>query len=101
MPYLIHGYVSISRLPPIQIENHAIKVLKGLGLEDCFDQIICFETMNLNLSKSMRPNEFFVLLKLALDVMKIALHITDVDPYYTASKRRGICLIFQFLHILD
>lgn len=27
-------------------EKHAIKVLKRLGLEDCFEGIICFETLN-------------------------------------------------------
>ncbi|KAJ4843219.1 hypothetical protein Tsubulata_039636 [Turnera subulata] len=62
---------------------HAIKVLKRLGIEDCFDQIICFETMNPNLSKSTRPDEFPVLLKPAMDAMKIALMAADVDPRRT------------------
>ncbi|OAY55786.1 uncharacterized protein LOC110610844 [Manihot esculenta] len=62
---------------------HAIKVLKRLGLEDCFDQIICFETMNPNLSKSMRPDEFPVLLKPSMDAMKIALQAANVDPRRT------------------
>ncbi|KAJ9182092.1 hypothetical protein P3X46_006121 [Hevea brasiliensis] len=62
---------------------HAMKVLKRLGLEDCFDQIICFETMNPNLSKSTSPDEFPVLLKPSMDAMKIALQAADVDPRRT------------------
>ncbi|OAY27934.1 uncharacterized protein C24B11.05 [Manihot esculenta] len=62
---------------------HAIKVLKRLGIEDCFDQIICFETMNPNLSQSTRPDEFPVLLKPSMDAMKIALHAANVDPRRT------------------
>ncbi|GAV84837.1 HAD_2 domain-containing protein [Cephalotus follicularis] len=62
---------------------HAIKVLKRLGLEDCFDQIICFETMNPNLPRSNHPKEFPILLKPSLDAMKIALHVADVDPRRT------------------
>uniref|UniRef100_A0A6N2NLI5 Uncharacterized protein n=1 Tax=Salix viminalis TaxID=40686 RepID=A0A6N2NLI5_SALVM len=58
--------------------NHAIMVLKRLGIEDCFDQIICFETMNPNLSKSTSPDEFPVL-KPSMDAMKIALRVADVD----------------------
>ncbi|RWR86099.1 suppressor of disruption of TFIIS-like protein [Cinnamomum micranthum f. kanehirae] len=29
-------------------ENHAVKALRKLGLEDCFEGIICFETLNPN-----------------------------------------------------
>ncbi|CAN0856720.1 Uncharacterized protein C24B11.05 [Linum grandiflorum] len=63
--------------------NHAIAVLERLGLEDCFDQIICFETMNPNLPNSTRPDEFPVLLKPSMDAMKIALRAADVDPRRT------------------
>ncbi|CAN1807769.1 Uncharacterized protein C24B11.05, partial [Linum perenne] len=63
--------------------NHAIEVLDRLGLEDCFDQIICFETMNPNLPNSTRPDEFPVLLKPSMDAMKIALRAADVDPRRT------------------
>ncbi|XWS08984.1 hypothetical protein CRYUN_Cryun40dG0046900 [Craigia yunnanensis] len=62
---------------------HAIKVLKRLGLEDCFDQIICFETLNSNLPKSTRLDEFPVVLKPSLDAMKIALDVSHVDPRST------------------
>lgn len=63
--------------------NHAIKVLELLGLKDCFDLIICFETMNPNLSKSSRPDEFPVVLKPSPDAMKIALDVAQVDPRRT------------------
>ncbi|GMI70013.1 XMP-specific phosphatase [Hibiscus trionum] len=62
---------------------HAIKVMKRLGIEDCFDQIICFETLNPNLSKSKRPDEFPVVLKPSTEAMKIALHVSGVDPRRT------------------
>ncbi|CAN1807773.1 Uncharacterized protein C24B11.05 [Linum perenne] len=65
--------------------NHAIEVLDRLGLEDCFDQIICFETMNPNLPNSTRPDEFPVLLKPSMDAMKIALRAADVDPRRTVT----------------
>ncbi|XP_050215453.1 suppressor of disruption of TFIIS [Mercurialis annua] len=63
--------------------NHAMRSLKRIGIEDCFEQIICFETMNPNLSKSTRPDEFPVLLKPSIDAMKIALHVAHIDPSRT------------------
>ncbi|KAG8488788.1 hypothetical protein CXB51_016809 [Gossypium anomalum] len=54
---------------------HAVKVMKRLGIEDCFDQIICFETLNPNLSESK-----CVVLKPSTDAIKIALHVARVDP---------------------
>ncbi|CAL1396786.1 unnamed protein product [Linum trigynum] len=63
--------------------NHAIAALKRLGLEDCFEKIICFETMNPNLPNSTRPDQFPVLLKPSMDAMKIALRAADVDPRRT------------------
>jgi putative hydrolase of the HAD superfamily len=62
---------------------HAIKVLERLGISDCFEQIICFETMNPNLSKSTRPDEFPVILKPSLDAMNIAIDAAEVDPRRT------------------
>lgn len=35
---------------------HAVKVLSRLGLEDCFEGIICFETLNL-IQKPAIPND--------------------------------------------
>ncbi|KAF6167286.1 hypothetical protein GIB67_043147 [Kingdonia uniflora] len=62
---------------------HAIKVLERLGLRDCFDQIICFETINPNLSKPCRPDEFPVVLKPSMDAITIAIDVADVDPRCT------------------
>ncbi|KAE8669219.1 thermospermine synthase ACAULIS5-like [Hibiscus syriacus] len=62
---------------------HAIKVMRRLGIEDCFDQIISFETLNPNLTKSKRPDEFPVVLKPSREALKIALHVSRVDPRRT------------------
>ncbi|KAG9157139.1 hypothetical protein Leryth_019090 [Lithospermum erythrorhizon] len=62
---------------------HATKVLNRLGIADCFELIICFETMNPNLDKSTRPDEFPVVLKPSLEAMKIAVETADVDPRRT------------------
>jgi putative hydrolase of the HAD superfamily len=62
---------------------HAMKAMTRLGIEDCFDQIICFETMNPKLSKSTRPGEFPVLLKPSIDAVKLAFRVADVDPHRT------------------
>ncbi|KAK9725485.1 hypothetical protein RND81_05G147100 [Saponaria officinalis] len=62
---------------------HSTKVLNILGIEDCFEQIICFETINPNLPKATRPNEFPVLLKPSLDAMRIAISAANVNPHRT------------------
>lgn len=62
---------------------HATKALERLGIKDCFEQIICFETMNPNLSKSSRPDEFPVLLKPSMDAMHMAIDVAEVDPHRT------------------
>ncbi|KAL2324389.1 hypothetical protein Fmac_023447 [Flemingia macrophylla] len=62
---------------------HALTVLDRLGIKDCFEQIICFETMNPNLPNATRPDQFPVLLKPSPDAFKIALHAANVDPRRT------------------
>ncbi|KAJ4957135.1 hypothetical protein NE237_013918 [Protea cynaroides] len=59
---------------------HAVKVLERLGFQDCFDEIICFETLNPNLSKSTRTDEFPIVLKPSIEAMNIALKVAHVDP---------------------
>lgn len=63
--------------------NHAKKVLERLGLEDCFDDIICFETLNPNIFRSKRPDEFPVVLKPSIDAIKIAIDFAGTDPRRT------------------
>ncbi|KAD3067511.1 hypothetical protein E3N88_35391 [Mikania micrantha] len=65
--------------------THAMKALNLLGIADCFEQIICFETMNPNLfnSKSSSPEEFPVILKPSLDAFNIAIDVAEVDPNTT------------------
>ncbi|KAG5568680.1 hypothetical protein H5410_064305 [Solanum commersonii] len=62
---------------------HAMKALDRLGITDCFEQIICFETMNFNLSKATRPEEIPVILKPSMEAMNIAIEAAQVDPYRT------------------
>lgn len=64
-------------------KNHAVKVLDRLGIRDCFEQIICFETMNPNLSKASRPDEIPVVLKPSLEAINIAIDAAEVDPRHT------------------
>ncbi|KAK7391047.1 hypothetical protein VNO78_19357 [Psophocarpus tetragonolobus] len=63
--------------------THAIRALDSLGIKDCFEQIICFETINPNLPLATRPDQFPVLLKPSLDAFKIALDAAKVDPRRT------------------
>ncbi|XP_072059974.1 uncharacterized protein C24B11.05 isoform X2 [Arachis hypogaea] len=62
---------------------HALTVLDRLGIKDCFEQIICFETINPNLPNATRPDEFPVLLKPSLEAFKVALEAANVDPRHT------------------
>lgn len=40
-------------------EAHVAKVLSRLGLEDCFDDIICFETLNPIHKDNVQPENDF------------------------------------------
>lgn len=86
---------------------HAAKVLHRLGLEDCFEGIICFETLNdMNCSNenadcdSEYPNDIFdilamepnsdlpvtpVMCKPSKDAFEQAIKIANVDPHRTVS----------------
>lgn len=66
---------------------HAVKALDRLGIKDCFEQIICFETMNPNLSKPTTP----VVLKPSMEAMNIAIDVAGVDP------RRTVCSLHMII----
>ncbi|CAN4106549.1 unnamed protein product [Withania somnifera] len=65
---------------------HAIRVLSRLGLGDCFEGIICFETLNPPLEDidgdeaATRPS---ILCKPSLKAMEAAIRIADLDPNKT------------------
>ncbi|KAL9271961.1 hypothetical protein AKJ16_DCAP19015 [Drosera capensis] len=62
---------------------HANKALKRLGIEDCFDEIICFETLNPNLSMATRPEEIPIVLKPSKEAIRIAISVGAVNPHRT------------------
>ncbi|CAN6453708.1 unnamed protein product [Victoria cruziana] len=59
---------------------HAQKVLQRLNVGDCFDGIICFETLNPHISKGKHPDEHPLILKPSKEAMKIAIDVAKVDP---------------------
>ncbi|XP_020519762.1 uncharacterized protein C24B11.05 isoform X4 [Amborella trichopoda] len=63
---------------------HAMKVLMRLNLEDCFEQIICFESLNPHISMS---REVPVVLKPSKEAMQIAIKLAQADPH----KTRAMC----------
>ena len=73
-----------------------MKVLKRLGLEDCFEEIICFETLNPNLSMAKYPEEISIVLKPSLNAMKIAISAANINPCRTV--RRSFCY-FKLVYI--
>jgi putative hydrolase of the HAD superfamily len=85
---------------------HAAKVLQRLGIEDCFEGIICFETLNspsfateaANKSKIFDIEDYFakinpgielpktpILCKPNIDAMEQALKISNIDPQRTVN----------------
>ncbi|KAL8129402.1 hypothetical protein V2J09_018557 [Rumex salicifolius] len=58
-------------------KGHVERALKRLGLEDCFEGIICFETLN---PKSNSPS---ILCKPSVEAMEAAVQIADVRPHNT------------------
>ncbi|KAG6516856.1 hypothetical protein ZIOFF_020229 [Zingiber officinale] len=85
-------------------QAHAAKVLKKLDLEDCFDTVICFETLNPPSSSSREDNSANIfdiisylskpdpnvdlpktpiLCKPSIEAMEHALRIANIDPQRT------------------
>eukprot|EP01018_Ginkgo_biloba_P032661 Gb_20118 [translate_table: standard] len=64
---------------------HASKVLKRLGLEDCFVDIICFETLNMVYphTEGFKSTTSPVMIKPSIEAMKRAISIANADPHTT------------------
>lgn len=69
-----------------------MKALDRLGISDCFEQIICFETLNPNLPNSTRPDQHPILLKPSLDAFKIAIDAANLDPHRTVSSKINLII---------
>ncbi|XP_009416227.2 uncharacterized protein LOC103996897 isoform X3 [Musa acuminata AAA Group] len=107
-------------------EVHAAKVLKKLRLEDCFEGIICFETLNPPSSSSVTETssqifdivEHFarpdtggielpktpILCKPSLEAMEYALRIANIDPQRTVRRiyvrsRRSLNSVADTIHL--
>ncbi|WCJ22579.1 Haloacid dehalogenase-like hydrolase (HAD) superfamily protein [Euphorbia peplus] len=62
---------------------HAAEVLKRLGMEDCFEGIICFETLNPPVNDKSCCSKTGILCKPALNAFEAAIRIANVDPRRT------------------
>lgn len=73
--------------------KHAVEVLNRLGLEDCFEGIICFETLNppnIDVSDDNHVTESGgfnshaqILCKPSVEAFEAAIRIANVDPKKT------------------
>ncbi|XP_042460378.1 uncharacterized protein C24B11.05-like [Zingiber officinale] len=64
-------------------QAHAAKVLKKLDLEDCFETIICFETLNPPSSSSREDN--------SANIFDIIGYLSKPDPNVDLSKTSILC----------
>ncbi|KAF7818064.1 haloacid dehalogenase-like hydrolase [Senna tora] len=63
-------------------QTHAVEVLKRLGLEECFEGIICFETLNPP-KQVNNESDSRILCKPSVEAIEAAIRIADVDPKKT------------------
>ncbi|KAH9619876.1 hypothetical protein KSS87_020524 [Heliosperma pusillum] len=62
---------------------HVVRALKKLGLEDCFEGVICFETLN----PSNNPiSKSSVLCKPSVEAIEAAMKIANLDPKRTVGR---------------
>nr|CAB3455071.1 unnamed protein product [Digitaria exilis] len=64
-------------------KNHAATVLKKLGLDGCFDAIICFETLNPPTEQDDMDSRRGILCKPSLESMEAAIEIAKLDAKRT------------------
>ncbi|XP_074571591.1 uncharacterized protein C24B11.05-like [Curcuma longa] len=64
--------------------RHATRVMQRLGIEDCFQRIICFETMNPHLFEdATKCSKSAVILKPSAAAMEMAVRLAGVAPHRT------------------
>lgn len=61
-------------------KTHTARVLSRLGLEDCFEGVICFETLN---PKTTCNPTSKILCKPSVEAMEAAIRIANIDPSRT------------------
>lgn len=73
---------------------HASRVLKRLGIEDCFEGVVCFETLNSTSPDPVPANEVEI-----FDIMK---HLAHPEPGVELPKSPILCKpsIDAMLHAL-
>ncbi|KAF8668858.1 hypothetical protein HU200_052061 [Digitaria exilis] len=67
-------------------KNHAATVLKKLGLDGCFDAIICFETLNPPTEQDDMDSRRGILCKPSLESMEAAIEIAKLDAKRTVGR---------------
>ena len=85
---------------------HVCEVLKRLGLEDCFEDVICFESLNMaypfnQQTDECKPSTSPVFIKPSIEAIKRAITIANVDPQRTVSfQHLPLILLDNFTMIL-
>lgn len=77
---------------------HATKVLNRLGLQDCFEGIICFETLN-PLPEPGQPKPLIVC-KPALEAFDLALQLANADPSRSVHIKPKLILKTSFSKLI-
>jgi len=100
---LFYSYIFLSSFKVFTNSDriHAMRALDRLGISDCFEQIICFETINPNLPNSTRPDEFPVLLKPSLDAFRIALDAANVEPRRTVRPPWTAFIVYSHFKMIN
>lgn len=81
---------------------HAAQVLERLDLEDCFEGVICFETLNNNnnnnpsLERKCNGGNGIILCKPSIEAIQAAIKIADTHPNKTVIEP-PIIIIFLLL----
>ncbi|OMO91200.1 hypothetical protein COLO4_18546 [Corchorus olitorius] len=74
-------------------KNHALRVLERLGLEDCFEGIICFETLNPTYKDQSSADGSTVISK--TEIFDISNYIASPDSEHGLPSTPVICKPFQ------